>query len=484
MQAAFDIDMDGLLESLSSNSRHILVVGGIGHKELPFWEKVSAELQTSDTVLVFLCYSAWPTLPKASFPIIDLHQFGYSVRPAHPEHAGTDDANHVRAMWHLSKSLLNIRTVLLWNGLHGMWLAWKKQLESDGMPHLIVERGAFPGTIQIEPHGLNGLSVYLSHNAEIPESGHDGEALLRAMRNHLLQNKKSHNAQPSEFSPERIRKHFNLAPSDKVIVYFGAWDEAAGISEHEGREVQSPHFASSRNALERIIAATPVNSNVTILYKQHTADSASWENLADGIRIYSANQIGAHGLIELADVVAGLQSSLLYIAAMLDKPVLLLGRTALSDKGYAYEVSGSNDLPSVMADALSRKSWQGRLAARDKFMHHYLTTHCYTQDEQLLDMGVQPAKAALGIITRHLSAAEPESISRETYAIWAYTVLLWSKVGRALAPQKLVSNALLRHAAHAARSPLGKALSTMSLLPGFRAVGRFFKEIRQSTNKI
>jgi hypothetical protein len=165
---------------------------------------------------------------------------------------------------------------------------------------------------------------------------------------------------------------------------------------------------------------------------------------------------------------------------MLDKPVLLLGNTALTGKGFAYEISCGDDLNRQLHDALKKEAWNERIAARDRFMHHYLTTHSYSRESLLMEFGVQSAKIASDVIRQCQVPLPPPKRSGNMLEIWAYTVALWSMAGRTQAPRQSINNALLRSAVHAARTPLGIILSKMAHTPGFRAVGRFFNEIRHT----
>jgi CDP-glycerol glycerophosphotransferase (TagB/SpsB family) len=104
-----------------------------------------------------------------------------------------------------------------------------------------------------------------------------------------------------------------------------------------------------------------------VVFKPHPIDTDPYV-LANiqGIRV--VRDVNVHALIDLADVVVAQFTTLQFEAALYDKPVVLLGRSAWWGRNAAYEVNTRGELIPALQAALARKNWTTRAANARAFL--------------------------------------------------------------------------------------------------------------------
>jgi len=127
-----------------------------------------------------------------------------------------------------------------------------------------------------------------------------------------------------------------------------------------------------------------------------------------GIRV--VRDANVHALIDMADVVVAQFTTLQFEAALYDKPVVLVGRSAWWGRNATYEVNSKAELIPALQAALARKNWHIRSANAQAFltwtMEHFLIgcTDTVPARRTLRDFAKFIAETSLD--TRHLPAIE------------------------------------------------------------------------------
>ena len=455
----------------------VLVVAWLGKGDVDFWNEVGENLARKGLQICFLAYSRGANLGGIRFPFVDVSSFGASVHHSNADTEGAGDMLHVEATWRMTKSMLNVSLVIVWNGLHGVWRAWNNLVKREKFPHFIIEKGGFPDCYQIDKTGINGLSEY--SNMTIDELRVESLDIGQGMRisEYLAGIQRSHNDTSSKSSGESLKAKLNIPLDRKIVVFFGAWDVAAGIQSEQFGLLQSPHFEGSHDALLEVQKVLESRSDSVLLYKLHPCDAAG-KNL-DKLLWHGSIDVGkcnAIDLIELSDVVCGLQSSLLYMACALGKPILLLGKTVLSGKGIAFELGeeGKESLDLIVQQALAQEGWEKREYNKEFFINWYISSFCYTKDEALKAMGGQGAAELAAVFGEELCLNKQPNVNqvdtwRECMGLWARSKKEWSG--------KYEARWALDDIKRARQSPLGRILVLLKSVSGFRALGRALSHV-------
>ncbi len=232
-----------------------------------------------------------------------------------------------------------------------------------------IERGLLPETLMIESRSIQGYSDlrthWLAHGTS--SSAADSEAYGK-IRDYYLAGKPQKYDQP-EFGKggEALRQILGLA-GKKVIVFLGHYD-ACGMAPKNSnqRRYNSPVFESTADALASVGDTLARDPGVAVVFKPHPIDADPY--VLAGIQgIRTVRDVNVHALIDMADVVVAQFTTLQFEAALYDKPVVLLGRSAWWGRNAAYEVNSKGELISTLQAALTRKNWPTRLANAQAFL--------------------------------------------------------------------------------------------------------------------
>lgn len=213
-----------------------------------------------------------------------------------------------------------------------------------GHPRVFVEAGFFPGTLQIDPVGLNGAnsvpraaSFYLDTDEDFAAAG-----LPQAVNN-----------RPSKgaFAPVALTPGFVFVPfqvpSDMQVT------------------LHSPLVRDMEQFLDVVIAAAEANPADTFVIKEHP----SFKRSVIGVRPAHPRVIFANGnvtseMIAQARAVLTLNSTVGIEALLLDKPVITLGEACYNIEGLVLHAGDT----AALNAALARRDWRPDVRLRRQFI--------------------------------------------------------------------------------------------------------------------
>lgn len=297
------------------------------------------------------------------------------------------------------------------------------------VPVAIYERGLLPETLMLESRGIQAWSDLRMHwlARQMPAAD---PARYAAIRDYYLSRKPQKYDQP-DFGGggEALRRQLGLQ-AQQVVVFLGGGYEA------NGQAAQSPNYArlfftgfpTTQSALMALWQVVEKRPHTALVFKPHPLDPEPYTVAEiEGVRV--VRDVNVHALIDAADVVAAQFTTLQFEAALYDKPVLLLARSAWWGRGAAYEVDGPEALSAQLEAALERRDWARHQANAQAFlswiMDHFLIgcteavpTRAHLDDlaafiaRNALDArGLPPAMerwaATLGWLEMHRAPAKP-----------------------------------------------------------------------------
>jgi hypothetical protein len=390
----------------------VLFVGGAGKREAVFWNAVAAACE-EDALTFFGVYQGfWEDPPsEITFRHLFTDHFDRQFTRFFGMARDTSPEETVTLLSSIVVPALSPQIAVVWNGIDRTQYTWSGHLRAAGVATLIAERGAFPGLFFLESEGINGSSEFLWDEARMQRCrDHTDIEEIEGVRRilSLVRNTKSVSyRRPGDRPVTDLRESLQIRADRRIVLFLGSWDEGAGISHHDERvrSAQSPLFESSRAAALALAEAARQLPDCHLVLRPHPFDRDDWSALA-GASTHLVLDGEVTDLIEQADVVAGLTTNLLYYAAACEKPVVLMGRTALYGYGFTYDLSDPNQCGAALEDALSRTAWNGRIAARDRFFAEYFFRFCYSAEEDFLALGVRGPKEAAKHLRDHLGENE------------------------------------------------------------------------------
>ena len=222
-----------------------------------------------------------------------------------------------------------------------------------GIPSLLLERAFFPDTWFIEEGGLVGHSRLAGTSLSEMIGEADPTVMAKVGRDYL-------SSSPFE-SMERYTQRKDSLIADRLfsgdlsearprIAFLPPDDLSLGFypSSHEDHRKHLPGFTDSFDAAQVLSKA---NSLGTTVFKPHPS-FLEWQFTSPDSNLISLNYNYSE-LIEWADLVATTGSGLAFTALAAGKPVISLGRDALTGKGITYEALNSGQVDSALAQAVS-----------------------------------------------------------------------------------------------------------------------------------
>jgi len=247
-----------------------------------------------------------------------------------------------------------------------------------GIPVQIYERGLLPETLMLESRGIQAWSDMRTHwlAQELPAAAGDAAAYER-IRSYYLARKPQKYTQP-DFAGggSDLRCRLGLE-GKKIVVFLGGGYEANGHAPKGG--IYERHyyagFPTTKEALVALWEVVKNMSNVALVFKPHPLDPQTYSAATNGA-VPILRDVNVHALIDAADVVAAQYTTLQFEAALYDKPILLLARSAWWGRNAAYEVGSPDELGKRVEEALGRRDWPARSANARAFctwmMEHVL----------------------------------------------------------------------------------------------------------------
>src|SRR5690606_14514512 len=270
--------------------------------------------------------------------------------------------------------------VIMWNGLHINNQAMKLACRALGIKTLFLENGLLPNTTTIDPQGVN-------YGNSVPRERSFYEALPpRPLDEDLRQLVPRKPVQPKPGAHEvELPAHYIFIPfqveSDTQILLYSPW------------------IRNMRHLFEviRAIAETPALQKYHFIFKEHPTSYERYPDLHEQVseRVYFANGNSTQQLIERADVVITVNSTVGIEALLYHKKVITLGQAFFDIAGICSRADGEQKLRDVLVGA---DNWLVDAGLIDKFIG-------YLRYEYLVEGGWrEPTPAHWQSLQKHIEA--------------------------------------------------------------------------------
>lgn len=299
-----------------------------------------------------------------------------------------------------------VGALLVWNG-SGLTAALAVHLARQrGLPVVFGENGYLPGTLQLDPQGVN---QYASITEAVREGratlGPDSERDVRLLR--ALEDFRAGRAPPVRAPTRRVRADWRAKLLREVSRLFEAetWTPSLRLSPNDfpprletlpARFVLLPfqvsqdsqlilHSPLVRGDMRRLLDAVhsalrDVDPNLRLVVKLHPAESSRvLAGYRDLPRKYPDVQFTAkHPLTDLlarCAAVVTINSTVGFEGIVFEKPVVTLGRNFYTAPGLVTPVERIEDLPAALRDAIKRPPDAERRRAFLRYVYFRFLTH-------------------------------------------------------------------------------------------------------------
>jgi hypothetical protein len=377
--------------------RRVLFIGGVAKNAQLLNDLHTLLVRNGHAGLLGIFSKIWDHTIPITFPSVELNHLSHFGAGHVIRNGEDDDLDTILAM---TQRVAPIDVALLWNGSHRVYYHWRKAFEEHDIPTIFCENSGIPDLFAIDPSGINGASMI----ARQPLAHGEMDDLLLEKYLALFYETKTCDPPGMDDAADAFISDCR-AEGRKVILYLGLFDQASGIQDQDAAyaKATSPWYHSSQDALRAMIHALDgCDEKVAVIIKAHPSATEALSGHSPRFPVVAVSpRRQVMDLMTRCDVVATIASTLSYTAVALGKPLLLMGRNLLSNKGIAYEVTAPAALSDALRDALRKQAWGFRLANGRQFIWNFVRDYPhYTSDPYLTDIGAKPVEALVPMLEK------------------------------------------------------------------------------------
>ncbi|PJA96328.1 MAG: hypothetical protein CO129_07120 [Ignavibacteriales bacterium CG_4_9_14_3_um_filter_34_10] len=272
------------------------------------------------------------------------------------------------AVAHKIAEIVKPAFAFLWSGTVPQSIIFKSVFSSYFIPTFFAERGLLPETLMFD---LNGNGAFSSQKFEIGLANRSENLPdnFETIKKYYFNNRiDKHEQKEYESSQDYISKN-NLA-GKKILFFAGQWDVASGVNSANDYQsfCNSPYFKNTEEAFLHLSSIISQQTERVLIFKPHPFDKREYsENRDKGIIVERNANI--HTLIESAEVVAAMSTTVQYEVLLYEKPLLLIGNSLLNGWNACYELRDVNHLQQLIEDAFNKEVFDKKTENAKRFIN-------------------------------------------------------------------------------------------------------------------
>jgi GT2 family glycosyltransferase/glycosyltransferase involved in cell wall biosynthesis len=231
----------------------------------------------------------------------------------------------------------------LWNGLVYPPKALKTICKTKHIPVFCLERGLLPDRLVVDPVGINFGGSLGGKNWELllaNQAGREHTTAKNYIAEYRLRKQSivNHGVYLDKYS---LYTRLGIPLSKRIILFPNQIDTDTNIFYY------SPYYKTNISVLKELVLATRQLPDAFIIVKSHPEDT---ETSLDGLNELLGRSgivvtdIALPALIESAYAIVVRNSTVGLEGVLFNKPVIVLGQSAYSGKGFTYDVTGTGEI--------------------------------------------------------------------------------------------------------------------------------------------
>lgn len=259
--------------------------------------------------------------------------------------------NRVLRTYEYLADTLQARLFFLWNGATFWQRALAHVAKGKGAPCFYLERGLLPGTLVIDPNGVNynsslAGSRWAAGSAEKPSE--EEEARLQVFLQLVKGSHRTVVPHGEDVGSQHARGLLGIPPGAKIVVLPLQLENDSNIL------FNSPFFRTMPQVIAVLQKSLDNLRDVWVVIKPHPEDKDRVLELSElcGPRCLLSGNLSLPSLLAIADVVVTVNSNVGFEALIQGKPVVALGRAIYTEKGFTFDIAGPQDMELQLDRAL------------------------------------------------------------------------------------------------------------------------------------
>lgn len=250
---------------------------------------------------------------------------------------------------------MNAMSVVTWNGSLLVTGALAEAAHMLGKPVFFMERGLLPGSLVIDPDGVNNDSSIAGPDWQKNATTKPDQAEMKALQSYCRQLgclNASIVKTGKKKDSEAVLEQLCLTPAKPVILL------PLQIESDSNIQNNSPYFKSMENLILSISSVLR-GRDVQLVVKPHPEDRSrqEWiEALCSDSDVRCCWDLSLQSLFLVTDLVVVINSTVGLEALLQNKPVAALGRSTYDRKGFTLDLDDETSLGELIRQALDSVS--------------------------------------------------------------------------------------------------------------------------------
>jgi len=270
----------------------------------------------------------------------------------------------------------------VWNGLFLPTRACAEICSRHGVPTFFSEEGYFPNTMVVDPVGVNASSILgtpaWEKIAKREPEEQEVDRLKHFIRRYHASGESRVKQSGEALKPGEVCARLHIGDNEKIVLYPAQIDTDTNII------LSSPVYPTNEMVIADLAKAAEAVPGARIVVKLHPRDKDREREFAAvlGDRGCIVNDIQLQSLLATAHVVAVRNSTVGIEALTYRLPVVTLGQSIYSGKGFTFDVEKREELADKLNLAISTGGLpEGSRSALDRFLIHMTQRYLYQLDE-------------------------------------------------------------------------------------------------------
>ena len=207
--------------------------------------------------------------------------------------------------------------------------------------------------------------------------------------------------QGRELSREETRAALDIPTDNRVVLLPLQIESDTNILSY------SPIFKSMPDIIASMEQALADRQGVTLVVKPHPEDRVRMAELSAGRACFTrfSGELSLHSLLNIADLIVTVNSTVGLEALTQDKTVVTLGQAIYGQKGFTWDLLSREQLPELVAAALDARPDPARRREFLRFLHYLLSQTLFSFDPE------DPFGSRRLIVHNILSGGNSESVT-------------------------------------------------------------------------
>jgi len=276
------------------------------------------------------------------------------------------------AFFRVTLSILQPDIVIVWNGMADVRGMARTLLEELNVPFFYAEKGMLPESWYIDQLGINARCGLDSRCCRARLDADQRQDVLAYIET-VASSGASAWSQPARCRPDSLRRRLGVKEDSPIVFFAGQVDEDVNVTRFSA-------FTDVAEAVRLVVDSVP--ADVTVVAKPHPkSKSHSKRRLADlsGERrnLIVAEDVNIWDLIDGAELVVSINSTVAFEALLRRKKIILLGDGVLSNVGLAAKLEPKKlkrTIPCCLRASFDRFFDYSKVLAFVRFLrdHYYI----------------------------------------------------------------------------------------------------------------